>query len=58
MLMDLFISINDILELYVALTLAVWVAKYLNCLIVLVDLAHSIDRTHDQLVKVTAKEQV
>ena len=57
MLMDLLISVNDVLELYIA-TSSLRLAKHLDRLVTLIDLAHAINRAHDQLVEVSTEEQV
>lgn len=58
MLMDFLVGVDYILEFKALLAVRGVLLQHLDRLITLVNLTDSIDRTHDQLIKVTAEEQI
>ena len=58
MLMDFLVGVDYVLEFKALLTVGGVLLQHLDRLITLVNFTDSIDRTHDQLIKVTAEEQI
>ena len=58
MLVDFLVGVDYVLEFKALLTVRGVFLQHLDRLVTLVDLTDSIDRTHDQLIKVTAEEQI
>ena len=56
--MDFLVGVDYVLEFKALLTVGGVLLQHLDRLITLVNFTDSIDRTHDQLIKVTAEEQI
>ena len=56
--MDFLVGVDYVLEFKALLTVRGVLLQHLDRLITLVNFTDSIDRTHDQLIKVTTEEQI
>ena len=58
MLVDFLVRIYDVLKFDALLSVRRILLQHLNCLVALMDLAYTVDRTHDQLVQMSSEKKI